>query len=112
MARLVPDTSALVKLYRNEPNSPQVRTCVHSDDTLLIAQLTPLEFASAFYGMVRRSPLLPKEATTYIAAFRGDLTRYQIISANNFVFQEAERLLGSTTLNGEKSFRVFPKQQI
>jgi len=93
MARLIPDTSALVKLYRNEPNSPQVRACVHSDDTLLIAQITSLEIVSAFSGLVRQNLILPNEAASYIRAFRGDLARYQIISADVYVFQEAERLL-------------------
>ena len=70
-----------------------MRACVNPGDTLLIAQITPLEFACAFYGLVRQSLLQSQEAASYIAAFRGDLPRYKVIAAEPRIFQEAERLL-------------------
>lgn len=93
MARKFPDTSALIKLYRNEPNSPEVRACFAPNDALLIAQITPLEFPSAFYGLVRQKLLTEAEAGQYIAGFRADISRYEIVSADQVVYAEALRLL-------------------
>jgi len=55
VARLFLDTSVLIKLYHSEPNSSAVKEYVSSSDELLIARITPLEFRSAFYGLVRQN---------------------------------------------------------
>jgi predicted nucleic acid-binding protein len=87
------DTSAQVKLYRIEANSPQVRACFTSGDTLVIAQVTLLEFPSAFYGLVRQHLMTMREAMGYISAFCSDLPHYDVVVAHTNVIQEAQRLL-------------------
>jgi hypothetical protein len=54
MRRVFLVTSALVKLYRNEPNSALVRACLITGDDLLISELTPLEFDAACLAWVRQ----------------------------------------------------------
>ena len=93
MARTFIDTSALIKLYRTEPDSLSVRACILPADDILISQLTPLEFRSAFYGLVRQGLLALADAQVYIAAFQNDLPQYQVIPVEAKVFQEAELLL-------------------
>lgn len=93
MAILFPDTCALVKIYRMETNSPQVRACFTPGDAVLIAQVTLLEFPSAFYGMVRQSLITILEANAYIQTFRADLPQYILVSVDTDAYLEAERLL-------------------
>src|SRR5882762_1598170 len=93
MARLFPDTCAFVKIYRLETNSPQVRASFMPGDTILIAQVTLLEFPSAFYGMVRQQLITLPEAAKYIQAFRADLPQYILVPIGMDAFLEAERLL-------------------
>lgn len=87
------DTSAVLKLYRAEPNSPLVRACVAPADDLLIFELAPIEIVSASYGLVRQNILTKIEADTLIATFESDRTNYRIIPFEDAILQEAERLL-------------------
>ena len=93
MARIFADTCGLVKIYRMETNSPQVRACFANTDLIVIAQASLLEFPSAFYGMIRQQRIAPEEAASYIDAFRTDLPQYEIISSDTTVYSDAERLL-------------------
>jgi predicted nucleic acid-binding protein len=93
LARIFTDTSALIKLYRTEPDSLAVCGCILPTDDILISQLTPLEFRSAFYGLVRQGLLALAGAQSYIVAFQNDLPQYEVIPVEAKVFQEAERLL-------------------
>jgi predicted nucleic acid-binding protein len=95
MARTFADTSGVNKLYRMEPDSPAVRACVLPTDEILISQLTPLEFASAFYGLVRQGVLSLADAQVFITDFQSDLPQYSIVPVDSAVFQEAERLLNA-----------------
>ena len=93
MANLFPDTCALVKVYRMETNSPQVRACFAPHDAILLSQATLLEFLSAFYGMARQRLITPQEAASYIQAFQTDLPQYAIVPTDADVYSEAQRLL-------------------
>lgn len=93
MARLFLDTSALVKLYRMEANSPLIHRVVAPTDDLLIAQITPLELQSTFYGLVRQAVLPLAEAESLLTLFAGDLSAYTLIPADRGVVTRARRLL-------------------
>ena len=93
MARIFTDTCALVKIYRTEVNSSQVRACFIPDDIIILAQITVLEFPSAFYGMVRQQLITPNEAASYINAFRADLSKYDVLASDPEIVIEAERIL-------------------
>ena len=79
MPRNFLDTSAFIKLYRIEPNSALVQALLTPADALLIAQVTMLEYLSAFYGLVRQSQLSLADAQTYLANFQLDLPHYILV---------------------------------
>ena len=93
MGRHFADTSAVVKLYRNEPRSPEVQALVLPEDVIAISEFTLLEFPSAFYGMVRQGLIEPLHAEARIESFRRDLANYEVIRVTTEVLAEAERLL-------------------
>ena len=93
MARDYFDTSAIIKLYRVEPNSAVVRGCVDPADTFLTAQFTFCEYLSAAYGWVRRQELTMQEAEQLITLFEGDLPNYVILPLEEAVIRETDRLL-------------------
>jgi predicted nucleic acid-binding protein len=93
MARNFLDTSGLIKLYRTEPETPAVQACLTPQDDLLIARITPLEFRSAFLGLVRQRLLPLASAQSYILAFESDLAQYSIVPAEEAVFLKAQVLL-------------------
>jgi hypothetical protein len=73
MRRVFLDTSALVKFYRNEPNSALVRACLVTGDDLLISELTPLEFDAACLAWVRQGLVVESDARRRMSAFAADL---------------------------------------
>lgn len=93
MGRHFADTSADVKLYRNEPGAAEVRALVQPDDGIAISEFTLLEFPSAFYGMVRQGLIEPVHAEARIALFRQDIGNYEVIRLTTELLAEAERLL-------------------
>lgn len=93
MARLFADTSALIKLYRTEPDSAAVQACVTEDDDLIISQLALLEFRSAFAVHVRMRLLSSGDASTYVAAFLGTLSRYEVVDLEPAIAARASLLL-------------------
>src|ERR1700722_11725557 len=93
MARLFLDTSALVKLYRAEPDSPAVRACIAPGDELVISPITPLEFRSAFFGLSRQQIIELVQAEKIIDTFLNDLSQYTVIPITHEVVNLAESLL-------------------
>lgn len=101
MARVFIDTSSLIKLYRTEPNSPAVAAVVSFTDSLLIAQITPLEFRSAFYGLVRQEMISVADALVYIGRFVNDMPQYELVIVDAITFARAQSLMDtySTSLS-------------
>src|SRR5713101_6110853 len=93
MARLFIDTSALLKLYHNEPLTPKIQECVAPDDELLLSGITFLEFQSAFFGLVRQGLIGPNHAHQRIALLRQDSTNFQFIGVGQPVISMAEVLM-------------------
>jgi predicted nucleic acid-binding protein len=99
MARVFLDTSALVKLYRTEPNSHLIQACVAPDDELLICNLTLLEFDSACLAWVRHNLVTEEDARARMAAFAADLGNYGIIEITQATWQHARLLLDQFTID-------------
>lgn len=95
MARLFLDTSALIKLYRLEPNTPAVLALLAPDDDLLIAGITPLELHSAFRGMERRGEVTSTAATTYIGMFELDRPKYRVQPVGSLLIPAASTLVNT-----------------
>lgn len=93
MARHFVDTSALVKLYRNEALSLAVQAVVSPDDTLVVSGLTPLEFQSAFLGLARQKKISQGHAKQRFALFKMDLTNCELVPVTQGILAQAESLL-------------------
>lgn len=93
MRRVFLDTSALVKLYRNEPNSALVRACLVTDDDLLISELTPLEFDAACLAWVRQGLVVEADARRRMSAFAADLPNYTMVEIRSATWARARTLL-------------------
>lgn len=93
MARHFVDTSALVKLYRNEPLTTAVQACVAPNDTLVLSGIASLEFQSAFFGLVRQNLVGQAQALQRIALLRQDLSNFTIIALTQTLVVSAEGLI-------------------
>lgn len=99
MPRNFLDTSALIKLYRIEPNSALVKALLLPSDDLFIAQITLMEYLSAFYGLVRQSLLSLPDAQAYIANFQLDLPQYSLVPMDAHLIAMAQTLLDIYAVN-------------
>lgn len=93
MARHFVDTSALVKLYRNEPQSPAVQACIGQNDVLVLSGIAYLEFQSAFFGLVRQQAISQTNASQRIALLTQDLKNFEIIPLLQSLVSSAEVLV-------------------
>jgi predicted nucleic acid-binding protein len=93
VARKPMDTSAVMKLYLAEPNSPQVRACLAVEDELILLELVSIEIVSAAYGLVRQGKATVAEADALIAAYEKDKAGYILIPFREEIRTEADRLL-------------------
>lgn len=93
MARLFVDTSALIKLYRTEPDSADVQACMAQEDELVISQLALLEFRTAFATPVRMRLMSSRDANTYVSAFLSTLSRYTVVDIEPAIAARAALLL-------------------
>jgi predicted nucleic acid-binding protein len=94
MARYFVDTSALVKLYRNESLTTEVEACIAPGDTLVISGITSLEFQSAFFSLVRQKLIREAHALQRFALLRQDLEKFAIVPLTQVLVVSAEILIG------------------
>jgi predicted nucleic acid-binding protein len=97
MARKFLDTSAIIKLYRDEPDSPVVRAHVAPSDELLISRLTVLEFRSALLGLVWQGKMSEHGARARIAAFDADLGSYTVVPITDSILNRAASMIEAFT---------------
>src|SRR5437867_3628469 len=93
MARHFLDTSALVKLYRIEPQTQAVQACIKVDDSLVLSGIAFLEFQSAFFGLVRQKVISTIDAQRRIALLQQDLVNFEIVPLSQSLVSTAEGLL-------------------
>lgn len=80
MARHFVDTSALVKLYRNEPLTAQVQACIGPKDVLVLSGIALLKFQSAFFALVRQRLVNQNVARQRIALLKQDVSNFETIA--------------------------------
>ena len=99
MARQFVDTSALVKLYRNEPRTVEVQRCIGTNDILVLSGIAFLEFQSAFFGLVRQRLVNQSEAQQRIALLKQDLPNFETVPLAQSLVSAAEVLLDRFGVN-------------
>jgi predicted nucleic acid-binding protein len=88
------DTSSLLKLYHNEPGSDAlIATLSQGIESIYLSELAILEFRSAIWKKTRTGEIDTDTANTVIACFQQDYAKFQWISIDNEVIQQAQNLL-------------------
>lgn len=97
------DSSALVKLYADEPDHHQVRKL----DVLVVSALARVEVPAAIWRKNRMGELDPADVAVLIAAFEADYhgstvdqPRFAVVAATASVLETAARLAGMHGLRG------------
>ncbi len=91
------DTSALAKLYHQEPGTAAIEELVAAPAArLVISRLTGVEMHSAFAKMVRTGRLSPAAFLLFVGRLRSDLRtkRFEVVRLIGRHHDEAERLIG------------------
>jgi uncharacterized protein len=89
------DTSAVAKLYHEEPGSDVVEHLASSPTThLWIAELTRVEFHSVCLRKVREGQLTEEKLRTVLDCFANDvLNRFQVVPLDGKMVEQAVTLL-------------------
>jgi predicted nucleic acid-binding protein len=95
------DSSAIVKLYVTEPDTPAVQAEMLTCDEVLISRLTPPEYRSAIYGKVREKNLSAADAGAALAAFSSSLGNFTVLQVSEAVWQRTELLLDSYAVSNK-----------
>lgn len=93
MPRLFCDTSAVIKLYKTEPNSADVRAVVPSTADVVVSPTLALEFRSAFAIMERMGVVTPPDAAIHVATFAAHRTAYIEVPIDSGILTLAESLV-------------------
>lgn len=94
------DTSALVKLYVDEPMSQELMTAVDEAEAIATSLLAYVEVRAAF-ARARLEARLTAQAYRHIVdAFSEDWTRYVVVEVTDQLVKVAGNLVGHRALRG------------
>jgi predicted nucleic acid-binding protein len=94
------DTSALVKLYVDEPKSEAVKKSVGQADAVATSLLAYAEARAAFARASREGKFAPQVYRRIIGAFEEDWNRYVAVEVTDILVKAAGRLAESRALRG------------
>ena len=94
------DTSALVKLYVEETDSPSVRTWVEAASAVLTVRIAYAEARAAFARLRREGALTRPQLRRLVTHLDEDWSRYSIIEATESVVRRAGVLAERYALRG------------
>jgi dTDP-4-amino-4,6-dideoxygalactose transaminase/predicted nucleic acid-binding protein len=88
------DTSSIVKIYHAEDGSKDVLELYRSRATILISELSKIEFLSAVYRKYRENEISLETLNAVILKFQDDIeSRYELLEFSSLVFEESWRLV-------------------
>lgn len=94
------DTSALVKLYVEEPLSQELSYAVDEAEAVATSLLAYTEAMAAFARARREVRLSPQEYRRVVDAFEEDWSRYITVEVTDRLVKTAGHLAASRTLRG------------
>jgi predicted nucleic acid-binding protein len=100
------DTSALVKLYVNEPGTKDVRGAVHDAPTVATSRLAYPECASALTRLQRGSGLTAAGLRRALHDLRADLGRFFVVELTPTVAERAITLTLRHPLRGSDAVHL------
>jgi predicted nucleic acid-binding protein len=88
------DTSALVKLFHEEPGSDLVTSLIKaSHNTIWLLELSRIEFYSALFRRFRNSELSDEDLKQAINGFNNQLNGFRVEPLSHAIVNEAELLI-------------------
>ena len=88
------DTSALVKLFHEEPGSDLVESLIFNlENEVWVLALVKVEFASSLHRRYRNHELTDKQLEIALCGFNEQLQEFNVEPMGASVLEEAERLL-------------------
>lgn len=99
------DTSALIKLYFNEEDTPRLDKLFSENiiTEISISELTKIEFFSAIYKKLRTKDLQSQNANDILSAFVADETKYKVVLIDSEIVRNSQKLIEKYGVNGLRS---------
>lgn len=99
------DTSALIKLYFNEEDTPRLDKLFSENiiTEISISELTKIEFFSAIYKKLRTKDLQSQNANDILSAFVADETKYKVVLIDSEIVRNSQKLIEKYGVIGLRS---------
>lgn len=94
------DTSALVKLYVEEPMSDKLATAVHAAEAVATSLVAYVEARAAFARARRETRFSPSAYRQVLEAFLEDWARYVVVEVTDRLVRQAGELAAHRALRG------------
>lgn len=85
------DTSSLVKIYHNEPDSDKIIKILPPYQVIYLSEITKIEFVSAFWKKSRRGEASEAEAKEAIRFFESDYYKFEWVLIDGEIIQTANK---------------------
>lgn len=105
------DTSSLFKLYHQESGTKELENVfTHEKIThIFLSEITKIEFTSTVWKKVRTKEVTTAQANKTLDLFESDLEKYNFVSTNSLILEQARRL---TTKYGFEGLRTLDSIQL
>ena len=106
------DTSSLVKLYVDEPDSAAVVALTRAADVVVTSALAYPEARATFARRRRERLMTPGETKSVVAQFDADWTRFVVITLDDDLAREAGILANTHRLRGADAVHLASFQAL
>jgi uncharacterized protein len=115
------DTSSIFKLYHQEIGTVELENVFNRMNIthIFLSEITKIEFTSTIWKKVRTKEISVEQAEITLALFENDFKKYNFISTNSLIIEQARILVakygiqGLRTLDGiQLSTCVFLKNKV
>ena len=96
------DTSSLLKLYQQESGTKELVHFLANNEitSILLSEITKIEFSSAVWKKVRTKELSPKDARNLLSLFKTDSNRYRFLKTDRNLIEKANQLISKYGMKG------------
>jgi predicted nucleic acid-binding protein len=96
------DTSSLFKLYHEEDGTEELEQLFSQAKItrIYLSELTKVEFSSTIWKRVRTRDITIEQAETTLALFERDFGKYNFLTTNSLILEQARNLLTKYGIDG------------
>jgi uncharacterized protein len=94
------DTSSLVKVYHQEPDSDKIIKILPQYQGIFLSELTKIEFVAAFWKKVRHGEAKESESKDAIRLFENDYPKFNWVIIEREIIRSAKELVTQYRLMG------------